>query len=166
MNIDILIPTQSGVRHCTQILHMVSFVSSGGVFNKESLNLYAEKNKLKPSPLIQITKFEDNQMFIHDGMHRLCAIAIAGRKDLLQEEFQIKEFKYEDYILPNIEKGWITPFDPRTEVRIPDLTSWKTAINKIKDNTELLKFIAENRHLYVEKRNVHSIKDIVDSLEM
>ena len=81
--------SQHGLRNVGQLHDMINFIKYGGRFNKEGLN---------PSgPLIQITKFEDGQMYIQDGHHRLCAIILAGRPFLFGDEYEIRDWKYSQF---------------------------------------------------------------------
>lgn len=176
LHIDLLIPTQKEVRNCAQIDAMKVFVENGGVFDRKSLDQFAEVRGTKASPLIQITEFEDGQTYIHDGHHRLIAIYRAGREWLRYDEYEIKSWKYGDYQEINLDEGWMTPFDPRNEVRKADLAEWKRIVadNRILvgetspsfperglDIDLLVDYIRENKQKYAESRDhVRHVKDI------
>lgn len=165
---------QSGLRNAEQIGNMVEFVRSGGIFDKAALLLpYANANVLQP-PLIKIARFEDGALGIHDGLHRSFSIWKAGRKVLLPEEYEIEDWRYEDYNEINFANGWYTPFDPRREVRLPDLNSFKKKVREILDGPDMLAldmgspraeeeaiaFIMKNSGLYKTPRTAWKIGEI------
>jgi len=122
LSIDELIPTQCHIRNFDLVLSMIDFVREGGLFRKENL--------ITPAPLIGISIFEDGLKYIRDGHHRTLAIWLAGRKLLKEGEYQLENFKYSHFEEINLEKGWVTPFNPRAEVRIADFSSFKKSLSK------------------------------------
>ena len=127
-----------------EISRMVQYVADGGVFDKCD----------RP---IAIVDFDDGFKYIRDGLHRIAAIFIA-RKDRMvyPDEYVLEPMSYQDYIYPNIQNGWYTPHDPRKEVRVPDLCSFKkSVISLLKsgyDEDEVASFINSNRGQYIKKR--------------
>lgn len=168
IQIDELTVMQSGFRNPDQIKEMISHVADGGVFDNKSLLNYSNGKKIKP---ISLVRFEDDRVFIHDGHHRVAAVYLGGRKYLSYDEYEIKNFKYEDYLAINLSVGWITPFDPRTEVRIPDYSSFKEYFNVyIKNYGEAvaLSYIEKSKHYerYSRVRTVLTIQDLLRHYEL
>lgn len=122
IDIDDLTVTQSGFRHPSQIQNMVELISVGGKFDLPTLEKYSSGKDIR---LINISRFEDGRLFIHDGHHRVAAVYLGGRKYLYDDEYVIKDWTYSEYLEINFEKKWVTPFDPRTEVRVPDYGDYK-----------------------------------------
>lgn len=167
LSVDELLVTQKKIRDQEQLMQMIHFVREGGFFTNNCLSKH--KNRTHQSPLIEITLFEDGQYFIHDGHHRAASIIIGGRNFIDSTEYRIRKFTYDSYLHPNLEAGWWTPFDPKTEVRLPDMSEYKSIMRQL-TNTEInaeiiLEIIQKNRALYVEARgDVHTLRDFVGSL--
>lgn len=157
IEIDKLIVTQFSLRHHDQIPGMVQFVKNGGFWNQHSLENYAKLNSLKVSPLISISLFEDNKMYIHDGHHRISSVYLGGRNFLRQDEYRIHRWLYKDYLEINISNNWITPFDPRIEGRVADLSVFKKNVEKSIDK---INYIINNKNIYLVPRQFNHIKDI------
>lgn len=165
---------QSGLRDASQIDAMIEFVRSGGIFDKTVLLSRYAKPPVPEPPLIKITRFEDGALGIHDGLHRAFSIWKAGRKILLPEEYEFEDWRYEDYNEINFANGWYTPFDPRREVRLPDLSGFKKKIREILDGPDMLaldmgsaraeeeaiQFIMKNSGLFKLPRTVWKIGEI------
>lgn len=122
-----LIVTQSGLRE--DIKDLVALVEGGVIFDIEELTDYGMRCQGgRISPVIQLSRFEDGLVYIHDGHHRCSAIATAGRKYLYPSEYQLTDWTYKDYYEPAHHNNWYLAFDPRTEVRLPDLSGIKRHI--------------------------------------
>lgn len=151
VNVDDLYVTQIKFRNPEQLTRMIEFVKSGGFFTSNSLSKYP--NKGKTSPVIKLTSFEDGKLFVHDGHHRAAAIVLGGRDFLDSTEYSIKYFNYSDYTDANLDAKWWTPFDPLTEVRMPDLSAYKESI-RLLFNSEPIEAVLDHihryRHLYSE----------------
>lgn len=117
-NLNIL---QQRLRDYDQILPMVEFVRHGGIFDAKSLSNHSNGNY----SLITVNIFEDGEAYIHDGLHRAVSILLAGRDWLYASEFRYSHLTYADYMAVNLEIGYITPFDVKTHVRLPDFLRWK-----------------------------------------
>ena len=124
MDIDKLIPAVGGLRDPAQIENMVRFVQSGGRFSQTMLR----KHNLDRTTLIVLTRFEDGKLYIRDGIHRIFSIWMAGRASLFSSEYDVEEMTYDLYLRINFEKGWVTPFDPRTHVRLADFWDFKRQV--------------------------------------
>ena len=158
--INSLIVTQEGFRNEPQMTDMMRFISRGGVFDIDSLGVFSNGKDIR---LISISIFEDERCFIHDGHHRVAAIYLGGRDFLYKSEYTIKSWTYLDYMESNLEKGWITPFDPRCEVRLSDYTEFKNDIKSIMgSNKEFIDFVIRaNRATYVLPRRSLTIQDML-----
>lgn len=167
LSVNELLVTQKKIRNAEQLKTMIQFVQSGGFFTSNCLNKHQSRGKI--SPLIEITVFEDGKHFIHDGHHRAASIVLGGRDFVDTTEYRIRKFTYEHYINPNLSAAWWTPFDPRVNVRLSDMTEYKKMIHQLVEQNApsevLLKAIEDNRHLYVEDRNtILTLHDFVGSL--
>jgi hypothetical protein len=144
---------------------MAEFVSQGGFFDLQSLDLFAEQHDQKPSPLIQINVFEDGSHVVMDGHHRCVSIWEADRHCLDDSEYQIHELTYGDFLNIDFEKGWVTPYDPRTHVRWPELRHFKNSVItcvELRDEETARKFIRESRKLYSIPRTISTIEELHD----
>lgn len=132
LSIDKLSVTQHKLRYLDQLPQMVEFIKHEGVWDEAVLLEHARLyHPGRVSPLIQISRFPDGQDFIHDGHHRLVTTWIGGRKFILPQEYEITNWTYDDYLEINLPKGWMTPFDPRTHCRKPDLHEFKKHIRSL-----------------------------------
>ena len=167
LSVNELFVTQKKIRNPEQLNSMIQFVQGGGFFTSNCLNKHPSRGKT--SPLIEITVFEDGKHFIHDGHHRAASILLGGRDFIDTTEYRIRNFNYENYLNPNLSAAWWTPFDPRVDVRLSDMTEYKKLMSQlIEQDTPsevLLKAIEDNRHLYVEDRqSILTLHDFVGSL--
>lgn len=162
MRLSDLIVTQHALRHCETIPNMVDFVRKGNIWNKNALNVFAEAQKIKVSPLIQISRFEDGKLYVHDGHHRIVATFIGERYELGPDEYEITDWTYDEYLAINLKAGWYTPYDPRIEVRLPDLKAFKKAVIA-SNNPEL--FISNNRHVIVEPRKITTVRMLAEHVK-
>jgi len=153
------------------MLEMIDFVRVGGIFSRQNLDLFADREGIRHSPLIKLARFEDSKIYLHDGHHRASAIWLGGRKELYAEEYFIVDWLYQDYLTINIKQRWYTVFDPRKEVRIPDISSFKSKVDKLLQRVpspseeEINKFIFDcyGERLYTEPRSAKSIAEMVES---
>jgi len=168
LNLKQLIVTQDELRNEQQICQMTEFVRNGGMFNQRSLALFAEEHGTDPSPLIKINKFEDGQLFIHDGHHRILSIYLGNRDHLLPEEYVVTRKSYQDYLDIVFEKneqwiGWMTPHDVRTELRLPDIHEFKELVlREFRANGEQAAhdLIVANRNQFVKPRQVRYVHEL------
>jgi len=161
LHIDDLTVTQSGFRNKRQIKDMIKLVAEGEAFNIGSLAAY-DGNDLR---LINIVQFEDGRCYIHDGHHRVAAIYLGGRKYLFGNEYKITKWTYADYLAINLEMGWVTPFDPRFEVRVDDYAYFKDQVKHVAmiSSEEAVKYIRECQcaEVYSQTRTSLTIRDLI-----
>jgi hypothetical protein len=141
---------------------MAEFVSRGSFFGLQSLSLFAEQHGKKPSPLIQINFFVDGQIVIMDGHHRCVGIWEAGRRFLDDCEYQKHNLTYDDFLDVAFDKGWVTPYDPRTHVRLAELGLFKVTVQTLakNDEEEARRFIEENQGRYSTLRTISTIREL------
>jgi len=165
-----LLPTHADLRDTDQISRMIEHVRKGGRFNLAELQRHLNETGEGHLQLIQIARFEDEALYIRDGHHRALSIHKAGRDFLHEDEYEISSWVYSDFMEANIEAGWMTPFDPRLEIRKSDLKEWKEAVRAEISSRELDKndlqrirsFIRRNRDRFALPRgNVRHIEDLV-----
>lgn len=165
MKISHLIPTQHSLRDFSVLPEMTRFVTDGGVFNHNTLSSF-NKDSNRGSSLISLNQFEDGKIYIQDGHHRITSIHLDHRDFLYPEEFKLERWTYDHYTElseRSISSGWLTPFDPRTEIRHPEFHSFKTKVPQ--EPKEALNFIkcAWENGLYCKKReNILTVKDIIN----
>jgi hypothetical protein len=156
LNVNDLLITQAGLRHKQQLTDMIRFVADGGAFDENTLGSYAIREGLvRVSPLIEVAEFEDGRYALHNGHHRLSAIFL-GRNHpfLFKSEYFVRKWKYKDYtdiVVPT----WVTPFDVRTQLRIPQLAAWKEKIREVyieKGEIATIDYIEENKSEYIVER--------------
>ncbi len=165
---DILV-TQASLRDKGQIVAMSRFLKTGGVFDEENLGSFAIRNGLKVSPLIEIARFEDGIMAIHNGHHRAIAAFLArGNKKIYSNEFFIRDWSYADYrdiVLPH----WVTPFDVLREFRVGDLSPWKKEVREyyvLNGEERTRQFILDNKSKYATNRYFYTVGDMVSRLNL
>lgn len=152
--------SQHGLRNVGQLEDMVKFVKEGGRFNREGLT--------SSGPLINIVRFEDGQLYIQDGHHRMCAMVLADRPFMWPDEYTLEDWKYDSYLEVNFDCNWVTPYDPRVEVRYPDYTNYKASVANVRktDSDLALDFIEKNRDLYCCQRNFYHILALIDRMKL
>tara|TARA_B100000614_G_C14562727_1_gene497777 strand:+ start:1896 stop:2477 length:582 start_codon:yes stop_codon:yes gene_type:complete len=158
--IDHLMPTQCGLRNPDLIERMMEHANKGGMFSMDVLQRYGGDVK------IQVRQFEDKKLFLHDGHHRTLGIWLSGRDFLFPEEYDLTSFRYADYTSPNFEVGFVTPFDPREEVRHFEFHSFKHEARELAKVSveQAMMFIEENRQRYSEKRSCWHVSQLANSL--
>lgn len=164
MKISDLTITQKGFRSPWQLPQMVEFAALGSVFDADNLNKYSSGKDVR---LINLVRFEDGRVYIHDGHHRVMAIYLGGRDFLDPSEFVVTHWKYKDYTDIVFAKRWITPFDPRFEVRVSDYTEYKRevyAILAVQGEQGAEKYIRDHKESYVMPRRGLTIEDMVKDL--
>lgn len=164
--LDDLTVTQHGLRNERQIRSMVGFVAEGGRFDLASLLSYNDMDLR----LISIVRFEDGRLFIHDGHHRVASIYLGGRKYVHETEYSLSDWTHEEYRTANLEVGWVTPFDPRTECRIADYEDYKNSVFRQEDDSvsqeTILAYVqkAQQKDWYKRPRACLTVKDLLRQL--
>lgn len=165
---DILV-TQASLREKGQIVSMIQHLKTGGEFNEESLGSYAIRKGIRIAPLIEIARFEDGVLAIHNGHHRAIAAFLGrGNKRIYSDEFFIRDWSYSDYrdiVLPH----WVTPFDVMTEFRLGELAPWKQDIRKyyvLNGEAKTKDYILANKEKYATSRYFYTVGDMVSRLNL
>ncbi len=154
--------TQQTLRYADKIDPMIEFVQSGGFWTQEALADFAKRNGKGDTRSINITVFEDGRRMLHDGLHRCTSTLLAGRQYLREDEYELNPWTYESYLTPNFELGFVTPFDPRTEVRVEDWHAYKAEVMAIAavDKVEAAAFISRNRDRYCRPKTVLTVGEV------
>lgn len=178
LDINRLFVTQHKLRYLDQLSQMVQFIREEGIWNEVALFEHARLyHPGRVSPLIQISRFPDGQDYIHDGHHRIITTWLGGRSFLVSEEYEITKWTYEEYLEVNLPKGWMTPFDPRTHCRRPDLHEFKNSVRSMIGRefeawgmgasilpTKIEKYIRENLDSYCEPRLFNTVGEMASRL--
>lgn len=101
----------------------------------------------------------DGVLYVHDGHHRLVAYLLDPNLEIGDAEYVVQRYALEDYTRWNPPR-WLTPFDPRVEVRVPDFYAFKEEAQLRMDEV----WVQSNRHLYVQPRQVHSMADLAQKM--
>lgn len=160
-----LIVTHNDLRNPASLPEMIRYVGQGGFWTETDLASFSKSQRLgRTSPLIQLSRFEDDLIYLHDGHHRTAATYLGGRDYLRDDEYHISDWRYSDYELLSHEKGWYTPFDPRTHVRTPDFGYFKhEARQRFLDGAsveDVAKWIADNEARYREPRRFFVLREL------
>lgn len=148
IKLDELIPTHNNLRNPKLIFELLEALDQGA--------------KIEP---IILKALDDGSTYIHDGLHRSCAYWLYGVRELPSDYYVLKhQYTYEMFSQPNIHVGWFTPYDLKTECRIPNFKDWKDTISnlmKTTSETGVNKFILSNSHKYKEPRRVYRVSDVL-----
>lgn len=163
--------TQQKLRNVVQLSEMIQFVKMGGVFTTDSIAAYHLKTEGSDGyvDLIEIVRFEDGRLFLRNGHHRAVAIFLAGRDKILDGEYHITDWKYSDFEDINLVRGWVTPFNVRTEVRLPDLAQFKDLVRRTYSELgrdAAIRLIHEKQKLYCEGKQVEGIAALANTVKM
>lgn len=97
-------------------------------------------------------RFEDGRIAIRDGHHRLQVLAALGRTHLsVPDEIRLENLTYAQYREVDFSQGWVTPFDPRTEVRLAQLGGFKKLIQLLRQSLsdeDVRRFILQHPEAY------------------
>ncbi len=163
---DNLWVTQEWLRKACQIESMVRHVHAGGYWTRQVLDDWAEHNRIpRKSPLIQVNQFEDGLRMLQDGHHRCVASLFGGRTYIASLEYEIQHGTYGGYLeVLNLETGWCTPYDPRTEVRLDDIAPYKAEVRRLlaSDTEAAREYILKHKALYVVPRRIKSIVELAE----
>lgn len=92
--------TQDNIRCADNLQPMIDHVKAGGLFSG-----------------MCVFSFPDGRKFLHDGHHRVVSIWLGGRRHLEAQEYVVINSTYENITSVLFDKFFVTPFDPRTEMR-------------------------------------------------
>jgi len=165
LSLDELLVTQPALRKPEQVAEMATFVSNGGHFDQRTLKMHAETCNSHVSPLIQVNLFEDGVYALMDGHHRCVSIWAAGRRYLCRDEYRQCNLTYADFAEVVFDKGWVTPYDPRTHIRLPDLITFKEVVERLRTehcDDKALQYILGNRQHYCRERTITGIGELYD----
>ena len=146
------------------------------------LNLIPTHNRLRNPSRIKFFDYEykkpislsriDNQLYVHDGHHRLVYEISKGNNTLPDNYFTIKDFTKEKYDEINFDYGYVTPFDIESECRKPNFFEYKIyiirlfkcVVDDVADGTNLVeRFILSTKDMYVEKRSVFTMEELTNN---
>jgi hypothetical protein len=158
IHISLLKVTQPNIRNVEYLRELINYVEGGGIFSQR----FCEEHTVqaRDSQLISIDQFPDDQFFLRNGHHRVLAMRYAGRWFLNEYEYVItKRPSYEMFSEVNLAVGWVTPFDPRTHLRLPDFMEFKKKVLAMPEK-KALKYIKEHPEEYkMPRKGIDSIYD-------
>src|SRR5215813_11595598 len=159
LQLDTLGIMHDEIRHKHQVVEMSWLVRDGLFWTQDVLCAHADKYHTLVPRLIAIARFPDGRMMIRDGHHRCLATYLGGRAYLRHDEYRIEVYTYEMYAEINFVAGFVTPFDPRTEVRIPDFGSFRqeALLLYARSPEAAVKFIRQNRFRYAHPRKYYNL---------
>lgn len=152
------------IRHVHQVVEMARLVRDGLFWNRDVLHAYADAHGIPMAPLIAIAHFPDDWLMIRDGHHRCLATYLGGRTSLRPDEYRIEEYTYEMYAEINFEAGFVTPFDPRAEVRLPDFGSFRQEVFRLYAGSPeaAVTFIRHNKSRYARPRRYYTLAQMAE----
>ena len=141
-------------------------VRDGLFWTRDVLRAHADKRHTPVPHLIAIARFPDGRMMIRDGHHRCLATYIGGRAYLRHDEYSVETYTYEMYAEINFEAGFVTPFDPRTEVRVPDFTAFRQEVFRLyaRNPEEAVAFIRQNKSRYARPHTRSNLAQLAEHL--
>ncbi|NJO65004.1 MAG: hypothetical protein HC836_44900 [Richelia sp. RM2_1_2] len=154
MNISELWPSQYELRHPVSLSGLISLLEKKGNFSIKNLSNNYTSSFHQPR-IIKINIFEDGFKIVHDGHHRVIAILLSGRDFLYSDEYEIVHHTYEGYMSVNFNIDWVTPFDPRFEVRFGNYTEYKKKVQEIREtlsDKKAIEYIYRMRPVYIRSR--------------
>lgn len=149
MKIDTLLVTQNGFRNYNKVVEMANAIRNGSRFNSKEL--------------IKIYQTEDGKRWIFDGHHRVGSLSLAGETSLYSTDYEFGVYNYEMLNSINWLKGYVTPFDPRTHVRLPNFFDFKKEILSSQEPRNLLenRVRAEYNRYAVARGNLWTVQDLL-----
>lgn len=162
LDTSIIIPTHNEFRNRQKAKELIEC---------EEYCTYILNNQRGPIVLIQT---EDNQLWCHDGHHRLAAIDWHDGK-INEQYVEIRKYTYAQMNEINLDCGYVTPYDPRLECRCCNFWEYK---NDLLDELEewyvcgsfsikekVAKDWAESYwDRYKEKRRIHTLRELCHTL--
>jgi hypothetical protein len=166
LQLDTLGIMHDEIRHKHQVVEMSWLVRDGLFWTTEVLRAHADKHHAPVPRLIAIARFPDGRMMSRDGHHRCLATYIGGRGYLRHGEYTLEEYTYEMYSEINFEAGFVTPFDPRTEVRVPDFIEFRQEVFRLyaRNPEEAVAFIRQNKSRYARPHRCNNLAQLAEHL--
>lgn len=161
--IDDLLVSQEVV-DIQKIQTMKEFVLRGGIWKTEVYERSAyilHGAEGISSPLIAITRFEDGTLLIQNGHHR-CRATREVREFLYEDEYLISDRIVRGYEEINFSRGFVTPFDPKTEIRLADFSAFKAKVLELSktDPDAAAEYVMQNPHLYKRPRTILRVMEL------
>lgn len=149
MNYDDIIPTHNSLRRIDSFKYFLE--------NPNEIRLISSA---KPALVLRI----DGKLYLNDAHHRLAAACLIQYPiELIKMEFM--DMTIEKMLTVNFKVGWVTPYDPRTHVRLNNCKTYKDSIMemaKIDENVAMEAIlIAKKNNSYIEPRVVHKMSDLI-----
>jgi len=164
LELDDLTVSQDSLRHIEQLCPMIEFVKNGGFWTVSALQEYADVYGVRVCPLIEINQFPDGRLMVHDGHHRVVSTRLGGRHFIRGDEYLFKSYTYENYRGINHPGRWVTPFDPKTEIRVADFGEFKKKAFELFaiDKDEAIRYILDNGSVYKRPRTISGVDCLAD----
>ena len=125
----------------------------------ESVNWWRERFRrghyARTKSPIMLVYFGGDDYLLHDGHHYAYGLYLEDGPEGEIHDFEVLDLSWVDYTSVNFAQRFVTPFDPRTEVRLPDFFDFKTrALDIYADRGKMKaeRFIRENGRLFKEPR--------------
>lgn len=166
LQLDTLGIMHDEIRHKQQVVEMSWLVRDGLFWTRDILRSHADKHHAPVPQLIAVARFPDGRMMIRDGHHRCLATYIGDRAYLRHDEYVVETYTYEMYAEINFEAGFVTPFDPRTEVRVPDFTAFRQEVFRLYAHNpeEAIAFIRQNKSRYARPYTRSNLAQLAEHL--
>ena len=166
LQLDTLGIMHDEIRHKHQVVEMSWLVRDGLFWTRDVLRTHADKHNAPVPHPIAIACFPDGRMMIRDGHHRCLATYIGGRAYLRHDEYSLEAYTYEMYAEINFEAGFVTPFDPRTEVRVPDFTAFRQEVFQRYAHSpeEAIAFVRQNKSRYARPHTRNTLAQMAEHL--
>jgi hypothetical protein len=166
LQLDMLGIMHDEIRHKHQVVEMSWLVRAGLFWTSDVLRTHADRHHTPVPRLIAIARFPDGRMMIRDGHHRCLATYIGNRTYLRHDEYIVETYTYEMYEEINFEAGFVTPFDPRTEVRVPDFTAFRQEVFRLYAHNPdaAIAFIRQNKARYARPYTRSNLAQLAEHL--
>ena len=157
-----LIVTQNVLRDIKQLGGMIQHVNDGGKWTKDVLASWS--GGAANNNLISIVQFPDGRRAIHDGHHRCVNTLLGKRSYLFPSEYELRYRTNKDYMCANLDVGWVTPFNPKKEVRLGDVSEFKNYVYELlgKDVDAAVKHILRNKASYACTRDIYMLPELTN----
>lgn len=124
-----IIPTHNELRSLESLKYFIDQLKRGECYRKRPIKL-----ALLTFPFSSFSKHQVDysQLYCHDGHHALSAAYLLGMK-VTKLNVEIETVDLDWFTKPNFKEGYVTPYDPRILVRLPNFFAFKNKI--ISDNS-------------------------------